>query len=256
MRALVAVLWVLGACADDPVHSGKVTDRWGKPLAGAVVGVTGSANQIVSGADGRFTVPVQQGDVTVRVGKPGFIKQSQTLSSPAGDEPPSALVVALYPDPETNGFYAVGSTEYAALGTSAVKTVGTEIRAFNGLVDVGTTRVRSKKAAEFVFSSNARRSELKQLGLQLNKLKFVETATLPGVLGETPVQLNMWVADSTVPFDLTGMETDDDYSIKTRAPLEPGMYAFHTQGILTSVDAGAMDKLPNEMRIAFPFEVR
>ena len=256
MRALVAVVLILGACADDPVHSGKVTDRWGKPVAGAVVGVSGSASQIVSGEDGRFTVPVQKGDVTVRVGKPGFIKQTQTLSAPSDDQPPAQLLIALYPDPDTNGFYAVGTTEYTAIGTSAVKTVGTELRAFSGLVDVGTARVRSKKAAEFVFSSDARRSELKQLGLQLNKLKFVETTTLPGVLGETPVQLNMWVADAVVAFDLTGMETDDDYSIKTREPLEPGMYAFHTQGILTSVDSSAMDKLPSEMRIAFPFEVR
>ena len=53
-----------------------------------------------------------------------------------------------------------------------------------------------------------------------------------------------------------GMETDDDYSIKTREPLEPGMYAFHTQGVLTSVDTAALDKLPSEMRVAFPFEVR
>ena len=70
------------------------------------------------------------------------------------------------------------------------------------------------------------------------------------------MKLNMWVADATIPFDLTGMETDDDYSIKTREPLEPGMYAFHTQGVLTSVDTAALDKLPSEMRVAFPFEVR
>ena len=54
MRALVAGLVVLGACSDDPVHKGKVTDRWGKPVAGAVIGFTGSSQQIVSGADGGF----------------------------------------------------------------------------------------------------------------------------------------------------------------------------------------------------------
>ena len=109
---------------------------------------------------------------------------------------------------------------------------------------------------EFVFSSEARRSELKQLGLQLHKLKFLENDSVPGVLGETTVKLNLWVSDETVPFDLTGMETDDDYSIKTREKLEPGVYAFHTQGILSSKDPTALDKLPEEMRVAFPFEVR
>lgn len=256
MRALVAGLVVLGACSDDPVHKGKVTDRWGKPVAGAVIGFTGSSQQIVSGADGGFAIPVQEKDVTVRIGKPGFIKQTQTLKVSAAGEPPARLLAALYPDPERNGFYAVGSMEYSELASTAIKTVGTELRAFNGLADTGTARVRSNKAAEFVFSSDARRSQLKQLGLQLNKLKFLEEASLPGVLGETPVKLNMWVADATIPFDLTGMETDDDYSIKTREPLEPGMYAFHTQGVLTSVDTAALDKLPSEMRVAFPFEVR
>jgi hypothetical protein len=256
MRALVAVLLVLSACSDDPVHKGKVTDRWGKPIAGAVIGFTGSAKQIVSAADGSFTIPVQSGDVKVRVGKPGFIKKTLKLTVPKGEDTPARMLFALYPDPEENGFYAVGSLDYAALAPSAIKTVGTDIRAFNGLVDVGTTRVGPAKAAEFIFSSDARRSELKQLGLQLNKLKFVESDLLPGVLGETEVKLNLWVADATVPFDLTGMETSDDYSIKTREALEPGVYAFHTQGILTSVDPGALDKLPDEMRIAFPFEVR
>ena len=137
-----------------------------------------------------------------------------------------------------------------------VKTVGTDIRAFNGLADVGKVRVKAKKPLEFVFSSEARRSELKQLGLQLHKLKFLENDSVPGVLGETTVKLNLWVSDQTIPFDLTGMETDDDYSIKTREKLEPGFYAFHTQGILSSKDPTALDKLPEEMRVAFPFEVR
>jgi len=101
-----------------------------------------------------------------------------------------------------------------------------------------------------------RRSELKQLDLQLHKLKFIEEDSVPGVLGETAVRLNLWVADSSVPFDLVGMETEDDYTLKTREPLEAGMYAFHTQGVLTSKDSTALDKLPAEMRISFPFEVR
>ncbi len=256
MRALVAMLLVLSACSDDPVHKGKVTDRWGKPIAGAVIGFSGSAKQIVSAADGGFSIPVQDKEIKVRVGKPGFIKKTQKLALPSGEEKPSQLLFALYPDPEENGFYAVGSMSYDSLAPSAIKTVGTDIRAFNGLSDVGKVRVKSTRTAEFVFSSEARRSELKQLGLQLNKLKFLENDTLPGVLGETPVTLNLWIADASVPFDLTGMETDDDYTIKTREPLEPGVYAFHTQGILTSPDPGALDKLPTEMRIAFPFEVR
>ena len=256
MRVLFAIVLVLSACSEDPLHNGKVTDRWGKPIAGVTIAVTGSAHQLTSGADGSFSVPVQAGDVKVRAGKPGFIKKTMKMVAYGGEGKPSPLLFALYPDPEKNGFYAVDSMQYSELAPSQIKTVGTDIRAFNGLVDVGSVRVNATKPAEFVFSSDARRSELKQLGLQLNKMKFLENDTLPGVLGETPVTLNLWVADGAVPFDLTGMETDDDYTLKTREALEPGVYAFHTQGTLTSVDPGALDKLPTEMQIAFPFEVR
>ena len=254
-RVLLMVLG-LSACSDPPGHTGKVTDRWGQPIAGVTLGFTGSANQLVSGPDGSFTIPVQSTDIKVRAGKPGFIRQTLKLTPPSGTAQPGPIRFALYPDPESTGFYAVGSQNYTPIESKLVKTLGTDIRAFHGLSDVGKARILGKKASEFIFSSDARRSELKQLGLQLHKLKFLEADSLPGVLGETEVKLNIWVSDETIPFDLTGLETNDDYSINTRAPLQPGVYAFHTQGILTSKDPQALDKLPEEMRVAFPFEVR
>ena len=256
MRGLLLIVVGLFGCSEPLVHKGKVTDRWGKPIAGVTIGITGSAKQLVSGVDGAFTLPVQSGDVKLRAGKPGFIKKSLKLMKHEGEAKPSPVLIAMYPDPEKAGFYAVTSSEYAPVDSMTVKTVGTDIRAFNGMVDVGKVRLKGSKPLEFVFSSEARRSQLKQLGLQLHKLKFLESESVPGVLGETTVTLNLWVSDTTVPFDLTGMETDDDYNIKTREKLDPGVYAFHTQGILSSKDPAALDKLPDEMRVAFPFEVR
>jgi len=256
MRVLWLVIVGFAGCSEPLVHKGKVTDRWGKPIAGVTIGITGSAQQMVSGADGSFTLPVQEAEVKLRAGKPGFIKRSMKLLKHTGTNKPSPVLIAMYPDPDETGFYAVTSSEYAAVGAMPVKTVGTDIRAFNGMKDVGKIRLKGNKPLEFIFSSEARRSQLKQLGLQLHKLKFLETDSVPGVLGETTVSLNLWVSDATVPFDLTGMETDDDYSIKTREKLDPGVYAFHTQSILSSKDPAALDKLPEEMRVAFPFEVR
>jgi len=256
MRGLMVIVVGLAACTEPLVHKGKVTDRWGKPIAGVTIGVTGTANQLVSAVDGTFTVPVQSADVKLRAGKPGFIKKSLNLPQHAGESKPGPVLIAMYPDPEKAGFYAVTSSDYATVDSMVVKTVGTDIRAFNGMVDVGKTRLKGGKPLEFVFSSEARRSQLKQLGLQLHRLKFLESESVPGVLGETTVTLNLWVSDVTIPFDLTGMETDNDYNIKTREKLEPGVYAFHTQGILSSKDPTALDKLPEEMRVAFPFEVR
>ena len=256
MHGLLMVFLGLMACSDPPVHQGRVTDRWGKPIAGVTIGLTGTAKQMVSGSDGKFTIPVQEKEIKIRAGKPGYIKKTMKIDAFSGNGNPSPVLIAMYPDPESAGFYAVTSSAYTELSTKVVKTVGTDIRAFNGLPDVGKIRLNGKKPLEFVFSSEARRSELKQLGLQLHRLKFLESDTVPGVLGETPVTLNLWVSDATIPFDLTGMETDDDYTLRTREKLEPGLYAFHTQGILSSKDPTALDKLPEEMRVAFPFEVR
>ena len=256
MHGLLMIFLGLMACSDPPVHKARVIDRWGKPIAGVTIGLTGTAKQMISGADGKFTIPVHQKEIKIRAGKPGYIKKSMRIDPYSGSGNPAPVLIAMYPDPESVGFYAVTSSAYAQLSSKSVKTVGTDIRAFNGLPDVGKIRLNGKKPLEFVFSSEARRSELKQLGLQLHKLKFLESDTVPGVLGETPVKLNLWVSDTTVSFDLTGMETDDDYTIKTREKLEPGLYAFHTQGILSSNDPTALDKLPEEMRVAFPFEVR
>ena len=256
MRGMFFLLMGLMACSEPPAHKGVVTDRWGKPIPGVIVGYTGSAEQLVSGPDGRFSLPTQSADFKVRAGKPGFIMQSVTVTGHSEGADPVPVRFALYPNPETSGFYAVGSTGYTAVESKAVKTVGTDIRAFHGLGDVGKARVKTTKPAEFVFSSEARRSELKQLGLQLHRLKFLEQDSLPGVLGETDITLNLWVAMESVAFDLAALETDNDYTIRTRALLEPGVYAFHTQGVLTSKDPSALDKLPSEMRVAFPFEVR
>ena len=256
MRGLMLLLFVfLGACSDPPVHKGKVTDRWGKALAGVTVAYTGSSTQLVTASDGTFSIPIQNKEIRIRVGKPGYIKSTLKLA-PRGEGSPEPVRFSLYPNPETAGFYAVTRSEYSPVVSMPVKTLGTEIRAFSGLVDKGRVRLPGAKPIEFVFSSEASRTELLRLGLQLHKLKFVQTDTLPGVLGETEVKLNLWVADHAVAFDLEGLETDDDYKLQTREALEAGVYAFHTQNLLTDLDMEGFDKLPEEMRVAFPFEVR
>ncbi|MDP6935544.1 MAG: hypothetical protein QGG40_21675, partial [Myxococcota bacterium] len=111
------------------------------------------------------------------------------------------------------------------------------------------------KPLSFVFKSTVKSSQLARLDLQLHALDFVGDTIVPGLLGEEPATVNLWVATEAVPFDVTGLP-GDHYLIDTRTPLEPGSYAFHTQGVLTSKDIGALDKLPREMRVAYPFEVR
>ena len=44
--------------------------------------------------------------------------------------------------------------------------------------------------------------------------------------------------------------------IVTQDTLEPGVYAFHAQGILHTTENDALEKLPESMQVAFPFEVK
>jgi hypothetical protein len=259
MRFFVGMMLTLAGlsgCDDPVVHKGQVTDRWGKPLAAVTIAIEGESKQITSDDGGVFAVPASANVMRIRAGKGGYINQSVTVPAHRGDDDPSAVAIKLYPDPERPGFYAVKATTYAQVDSRIVKTLGTDLRAVNGMPDIGDVRLRGAKPLEFVFSTEARRSELKQLDLQLHRLKFLEHEAVPGVLGNTDVTINLWVADTVESFDLTGLETDDDYVIMTRVKLKPGMYAFHTQGTLTSKDPTALDKLPKEMRVAYPFEVR
>ena len=99
MNKLWMFALVLSACSDPPEHKGKVTDRWGKPIAGVTLGYTGSAAQLVSGPDGSFTIPVQ---ATVRVClmKPGLPARTlNSLPCTAIVNLPSSPLTSCAPDP-------------------------------------------------------------------------------------------------------------------------------------------------------------
>ena len=115
MRGQWILCMGLMSCSEPPVHKGKVTDRWGKPIAGVTIGLTGSAKQLVSAEDGTFTIPVQKKEAKLRAGKPGFIKTSLKLSAYSGEGNPGPVLIAMYPDPEETGFYAVTSSAYSSV---------------------------------------------------------------------------------------------------------------------------------------------
>ena len=53
-----------------------------------------------------------------------------------------------------------------------------------------------------------------------------------------------------------GLASRDDFLIKLREKLPRGVYAFHTQDVLTDHSYEALDKLPKELRMAYVFELR
>jgi hypothetical protein len=236
---------------------GTVTDCWDQPIAGVTIQVEGQTEQATTDSKGKFSVPAPMGNVEIHAGKEGFIRGMARVALSKGEDAefPTPEIL-LYPEPAAPGFYALGASAYAPMSGSGIDTVGTDLKAFTGLKDLGGAIVGTAGPTRVVFSSTLRNSELAQLNLQLHKLNFVETAELPGVLGTADVKINRWVPETSVPFDLESLPSDNDYLITTRKALDKGAYAFHTQGVLSSTDVDALATIPEEMRIAYAFEVR
>ena len=75
-------------------------------------------------------------------------------------------------------------------------------------------------------------------------------------LGPVSVGLNLWVADADVDFEVDRLQSKDDYLITFTLPKEDGVYAFHAQGILDPSKAAELDKLPDELKVAWSFKAK
>lgn len=267
--ALSAILLPFGAlvaCSSPPELHGTVNDIWGQPLAGAQVHIEGVTETATSDAAGAFvfkTVP--EGQRRIMAGKPGYIKDVNDILVPPGvkEENMPKPTLSLYVEPERPGFYLVGKERQGASGyhhleAVNIETVGTELGGLSGLPREGSALATGGQQVRFVFSSTLRSSQLSQMNLQLHRLEFVPKDTMTGVLGDTDVKVNLWVAKELIEFDLTGLpsDDDDDYLIVSRDKLKPGIYAFDTEDVLIARDKDALDKTPKEMRVAYPFEVK
>lgn len=248
---------VLAACGEPPMLEGVVTDAWGKPIEAATVQLEGVVKQTTTDAKGIFHFIRPEGTLRLMAGKDGFIKNTASVTIPTSDdEAQPRPEIALYPEPERPGFYAVDrKPPLRHLEARRIKTVGTELRARTGLPDIGQDTIKSADGLRFVFSSTLRSSDLSRLDLQLHKLEFVGHENVAGVLGEEDVKVNLWVATDTEKFDIKGLPSRNDYLITIRGTLPPGAYAFHTEGLLVSTEVDALEKTPQEMQVAYPFEI-
>lgn len=252
------------SCSKPPELKGKVVDVWGAPIPGANVQLEGVPDGTQTGAIGGFTFEnVPAGKRRVMADMEGYIKEVTEIEIPAEatEETMPSPKIELFLDPGKPGFFLVGKDKvepegYHHLEAVKVETVGTELGGLNGLPKEGTAHVPAGLPARFVFSSTLRASQLSQMNLQLHQLEFIAEKEVTGVLGDTAVKVNLWVAKDVVEFDLKGLSSEDDYLITTREKLKPGIYAFHTEDVLTADDKDALDKMPKEMRVAYPFEVK
>ncbi len=259
--AQLAILAPLGLAlvgCGGPTLEGRVVDPWGHKIADATVTVEGVAEEMITDEAGSFEIETERGaTLTLMAGAEGYIKSTEIVRVPRSknvDLP--APEILLYPDPEQPGFYAVDAEGYNRLDEQPVKTVGTELTSFTGVPDTGSHALPPQDQLRVVFATNLRRADIARLDLRLTRVEFVEKRPIKDVYGETEVTVNLWVPKEDVPFDLTGLASATDYLITSRGALPPGAYAFHIQGVLTDPDVHHLERMPREMRVAYPFEIR
>lgn len=246
-------------CGTEPTMSGKVADVWNNPIVDAKVTIEGVADQPKTGADGSFTLPVLEGKKKIKAGADGFVHVQETFVFPEGENSTVAMPdvsLTLYPAPEKPGLYMVNTQKYSELEGSTIDTLGTELHAYTGLENPGKVKVAAQARQRLIYRVPLEPNEIARMGLELHRLDFVQDTTVAGAMGEANVKVNRFVAKESIEFDLKQLASDDCYLIVTRAKLDPGYYAFHTEGLLTSNDVDALDKTPEELRKAYPFQVK
>ncbi len=256
---LLLGLLALAACKPDPRYlTGTVTDVFGKPIPDAIVLVEGWDSRVTTDAAGAFQLEATAtGAVRLVAGADNYVKDFATATVPnIEDAPMPQVVFALWNKPEQPGFYAKGQAELVHLGASKVTALGSELSEMHGVRDIPELDVASAKADAFLFGSTLRSSEISQLDLKLFSLKFLEETSVKGITGQETVEPKFWVADVEAPFTLRGLYAEDTYVIEPDGTLAAGIYAFAPKGILLETTPGSLDKIPAEMRVVYPFEIK
>jgi hypothetical protein len=259
MTIMLSLLGFIG-CSNNPVINGKVLDIWNKPVEGAMVQMedVGENEQTDSSGSFSFTLTTQQDtNIRFRAGATGYIHDVEVIVYSTEEEQAPAVTFNLYPEPSEKGFYAIGASEYLKLPGQVTKKVSTKLEAYHGLSDIGTVSFSNDDKQQLVFFSSLRKEQIKQIALSLHQVTFKEQEDVKGVLGETAVDINLWmVSGKETPFGLRSLDQDHMYLIEFQEPLAKGVYAFHSGGYLTNTDPKASDTLPEEMKVAYPFEVK
>jgi hypothetical protein len=253
-------LFALTACKPDPRYlTGEVTDIFGTPIAEATVLVEGwEDGRAATDGQGAFQLEAKaSGAVKLVAGADGFVKDFASATIPDTEEGEMPVVTfALWNKPEQPGFYGKGEGKLEHLQASKVTALGSDIKEMHGVRDIPDLTFRQASGDAFLFGSTLRSSEITQLDLKLFSLKFLEATEFKGITGDETVEPKFWVAEVEKPFTLRGLYAEDVYVIEPDGGLEPGIYAFATQGILTDTDPGSIDKIPAEMRVVYPFEIK
>ena len=250
-----ASLVLFSACSSQHTVSGFVVDAWDNPIANANVKVTTSNDEhrTTTNEEGRFSLPDFTGPATMLAAAEGHIPNGGEYTVKENDVNP--LVMSLYPRPTSDGFFAIGSSGFVQIKEHQISIKGSDFEALYGFEDLNDDAVESGKL-RFIFHTDRTIEQLNRVDLNLHRLNYVETAIIEGPLRPVNIAPNMWTASEDVAIEIIPIRSKSDYLIVTKEAVPPGNYAFDTQDTLTPAKAENFERLPKEMRIAYPFTVR
>lgn len=255
VRTLLLVPFV-AACTGEPTLQGLVVDVWGNPVEGATVVVDGLAERPLTDSAGLFEVPLPPpGHIRLKAGREGYVQEHLEFDIP---EDPSQLhrpVIELFPKPQEPGFYVVGISEYERLDAVGVQQVSNPVETVRGVGATGPAAAVGPKL-RVLFHTPLKMDQVMRLNVQLHELALRGRMEMAGPMGMTEVDINLYASARRVPIDIRPLRSRNDYLIVGKVDLEPGLYAFDTQGLLTATHAEAFNQVPEPLRVSYPFELR
>jgi hypothetical protein len=255
---MLTVLMGLMACSSTPTVQGTVMDVWNNPIEGAMVQMEGEGSSQSTNANGEFSftlTDVESGNLRFRAGHKGFIHDVEVLvySPELDDDTVDSVSFSLYPKPESKGFFAIGQSEYSHLSGAELVEFSSTFKKIYGLARVSDVKIPNKKPV-FVYHSSLRKEEIKQVNLGVYKLAFKEKEEMTSFLGDTEVEIDLWVAEGkALPFNLRSLDQEDMYLVEFSEELDTGVYAFSGRYI---EGKSATNTLPKELQVAYTFEIK
>lgn len=254
MFQLPLQLLLLLACTEVQPVQGKVVDIWNNPIEGATVIAAGESHE--TDAYGVFTVPRFTGEAEFKAGKEGYVQAATSMTLAEGDT--KGPVFKLYKKPAENGFYAITTGDYRPIAPATVKVIGHDANAIFGISNAKDSAYVEGDKLSIVYKIDFTLAQLKQLGLQLRKLKYVENAEMATIGGGamTEVPINLYVDDGDVPISIEKLMSKGHFLLETTEPLKPGLYALQSQNLLTPSDEQYWKQIPEALRTVYPIAVR
>lgn len=245
-------LAALAACSSSNERIGHVVDVFDRPVADAEVTIQGVDQPVSTDAHGVFALPdAAQGKRRIRAGAEGYIYDEVEVELGEGKRPR----VVLYPRVEETGFYLIDRSGYRKLEPEPVQAIGGVLDAVRGLKALGDVQAQARRI-EVLFHTTLKLDQVMRVHLGLHSLEFTREAAITGPLDNRPVQVNLWTPTESIELELDPLRSKSDYVLRSTAPVEPGAYAFDAQRLLVSDHPERFARIPEALRVAYPFELR